>query len=489
VKTVEGYLASLRERNIRLFVRGELLAPERVVDHPLIAPSIRTIAESYRLAALPEHQDVFTAHSPYIDARINRFTHIFESADDLHAKQEMQRVLGRTTGTCFQRCVGMDALNALFNVTYEVDLAEGTKYHERFLAFLRTVQREDRVCCGAMTDPKGDRRKPPSEQPEMFVRVVETREDSIVVRGAKMHQTGVVNSHEIIVMPGGNLREDEGEFAVCFAIPVDHPGVTLVYGRSPSDERRMAQGLDQGTPYGGQEAIVFFEDVVVPMDRVFLNGETRWAVPLVDSFAGHHRHSYGGCKTGNGDVLIGAAALAARLNGVEKASHIRDKLVEMVHLNETIYGCGVACATRCAKTKAGSVQVDPMLANVCKQNVTRFPYEIGRLAEDIAGGLMATLPSEEDFDHPEIGAMLEKTIQGARGSGKDRAKVLRLIESMTLGTTSVPLRTEAMHGAGSPQAQRVRIAQQADFETKIGHAMRIAGVGEEGATLHSKKKD
>lgn len=487
MKTVEEYLASLRERSIRLFIRGALIAPERVVDHPLVAPSIRTIAESYRLAAMPEHADVFTARSPYTGGTINRFTHIFESAADLHRKQEMQRVLGRVTGTCFQRCVGMDAINALFNVTHDVDEAEGTTYHQRFLAFLGTMQREDLIACGAMTDPKGDRRKSPREQPDMYVRVVETREDSIVVRGAKMHQTGVVNSHEIIVMPGRNLAEDEGEFAVSFAVPTDHPGVTLVYGRSPSDERRMAQGLDQGTPYGGQEAIVFFEDVVVPMDRVFLNGETRWAVPLVDSFAGHHRHSYGGCKTGNGDVLIGAAALAARLAGVEKASHVRDKLVEMVHLNETIYGCGVACATRCTKTKAGSVQVDPMLANVCKQNVTRFPYEMGRLAEDIGGGLLATLPSAEDFAHPQIGPMLEKTIQGARGTGMDRAKVLRLIESMTLGTTSVPLRTEAMHGAGSPQAQRVRIAQRADFETKIAHAMRIAGVGEHGAGLHSKK--
>lgn len=470
MKSVEEYLHSLRARSLRLFIRGELVRD--VVDHPLVAPSVRTLSESYRLAALPERADVFTAWSPFIDARVNRFTHIFGSEADLHAKQQMQRTLGQVTGTCFQRCVGMDALNAVYNVSWEM----GGPFHERFLAYLRHVQREDLVVCGAMTDPKGDRRKGPAEQPDMYLRVVERRADSVVIAGCKLHQTGVVNSHEILVMPGRNLAPGEEDFAVVCAVPVDAPGVTLVYGRSPSDDRRYGCSIDQGNPgYGGQEAAVLFENVEVPLERVFMDGQTEFAVPLVDYFAGHHRHSYGGCKPGNLDVMTGAAALAARLAGVDRASHVRDKLVEMVHLTETIYGCGVACATRCTKTPSGTVMVDPLLANVCKQNVTRFPYEIGRLAEDLAGGLMVTMPSDEDFSHPEIGPLLRKYLS-AVGDVDDRRKVLRLIESMTLGTTSVPLRTEAMHGAGSPQAQRVRIAAQADFEHKITLAKRIAGV-------------
>lgn len=474
MKTVEQYLESLRKRNLVLYIRGQRV--DDVVGHPLVRPSIRTIAETYRLAALPEHREVFTAHSRFIDARVNRFTHIFESPEDLHSKQQMQRILGRVTGTCFQRCVGMDALNAVYNVTHEMDAALGTGYHHRFLDFLRYVQSEDLVCCGAMTDPKGDRRLPPSDQPDMYLRVVKRKADSIVVRGAKMHQTGAANSHEVIVMPGRSLRPSEGDFAAVFAVPLDTPGVSLVLGRTPSDERRLEPTRDQGTPYGGQEAVVLFEDVVVPMERVFMLGETDWATPLVEYFSGHHRHSYGGCKPGNGDVLIGAAALAARLNGVEKASHVRDKLVEMVHLNETLYGCGVACATRCSKTPSGTVMVDSLLANVCKHNVTRFPYEIGRLAEDLAGGLMVTLPSSLDMDGAEIGPLLRGYLQGASGGTEERTRVLRLLESMTLGTTAVPLRTEAMHGAGSPQAQRIRIAQQAGFEEKIELARRIANL-------------
>jgi 4-hydroxybutyryl-CoA dehydratase/vinylacetyl-CoA-Delta-isomerase len=371
----------------------------------------------------------------------------------------------------------MDAINALYNVTFEMDAALGGARHERFLGLVREVQREDLVVCGAMTDPKGDRRKRPAEEPDGYLRVVERREDGVVVRGAKMHQTGVVNAHRILVMPGRALREDEGEFAISFAVPVDAPGITLIYGRQPSDGRRLGPVLDQGNAqYGGQEATVLFDDVFVPFGDVFLDGETEWAATLVDTFAGYHRQSYGGCKPGNGDALIGAVTLAAQMAGVEAAAHVRDKLVEMAHLNETMHGCGVACSARCEQTAAGGVRVDALLANVCKQNVTRNPYEMGRIAEDLAGGLLVTLPAAEDLAHPEYGEALTTTLRAARGDGADRARVLRLIEHMTHGPGAVAFKTESMHGAGSPQAQRMRIGQLVPFAAHADNARRLAGV-------------
>ena len=461
MKTAEQYVASLRARSVRLFVRGERV--DDPVSHPLVAPSVRTVVETYRLAEEPAHRHLAVAWSRFVEAEVNRFTHVFETREDLLRKTELQRVLGRRTGTCFQRCVGMDALNALYNVTFDLDAAGAARgRHGRFLEYLRHAQREDLVVCGAMTDPKGDRRKGPRDQPDMYLRIVERTSRSIVVRGAKLHQTGVVNSHEILAMPGRALRPGEEAFAVAFAVPVDAKGVTLVYGRQPSDDRRAGCSMDQGNAtYGGQEAVVLFEDVEVPLERVFMDGEVAFAAPLVDTFAGHHRASYGGCKPGNGDVLIGAAALAARLAGVDEVPHVRDKLVELTHLNETMHACGLAAGTRCAPTPAGTVMVDPLLANVCKQNVTRFPYEMARLAEDLAGGLVVTLPSGEDLDHPEVGPLLRRYLAGATGSADDRARVLRLIESMTLGAGAVAFRTESMHGAGSPQAPRRRIEPQA----------------------------
>ena len=191
------------------------------------------------------------------------------------------------------------------------------------------------------------------------------------------------------------------------------------------------------------------------------------------------RQSYGGCKVGVGDVLIGAAAVAADYNGVPTASHIKDKLIEMTHLNETLYCCGIACSAEGSPTAAGNYSIDMLLANVCKQNVTRFPYEIVRLAEDIAGGLMVTAPFEKDFRDPKVGPYIEKYLRGkADVVTEDRLKILRLIENLSLGTAAVGYRTESLHGAGSPQAQRVMIARQSNLPRKKELARKIAHIEE-----------
>jgi 4-hydroxybutyryl-CoA dehydratase/vinylacetyl-CoA-Delta-isomerase len=206
-------------------------------------------------------------------------------------------------------------------------------------------------------------------------------------------------------------------------------------------------------------------------------GEYEFSGALVERFAGYHRQSYGGCKVGVGDVLIGAAALAADYNGASKASHVKDKLIEMIHLNETLYACGIACSSQGHKTASGNYLIDLLLANVCKQNVTRFPYEIARLAEDIAGGLMVTMGSEKDLRHPEIGKLVEKYFKGiASVPTENRCRVLRLVENITLGTAAVGYRTESMHGAGSPQAQRIMISRQGNLEHKKKLAKEIAGI-------------
>ncbi len=254
----------------------------------------------------------------------------------------------------------------------------------------------------------------------------------------------------------------------------------MIYGRQSCDTRKMEEDVDidlGNIHFGGHECMVIFEDVFVPNDRIFMDGEAEFANMLIERFSGYHRSSYGGCKTGVGDVLIGAAALAAEYNGVQKASHIKDKLTEMTHLNETLYSCGIACSAEGCKTKAGNYIINLLLANVCKQNITRFPYEISRLAEDIAGGMMVTLPSEKDFKHEKLGKYMEKYLKGVDGvSVEDRMRIMRLIENMTLGTAAVVYRTESMHGAGSPQAQRIMIQRQGNVGMKKDLAKDLCGI-------------
>jgi 4-hydroxybutyryl-CoA dehydratase/vinylacetyl-CoA-Delta-isomerase len=476
--SAQEYEESLRRLNLVVYLFGERV--ENVVDHPIIRPSMNSVAATYQLAQDPKHEELLTAVSHLTGRRISRFCHIHQSVDDLVKKSKMGRLLGRYTGSCFQRCVGMDALNALSIVTYEIDAELGSEYSQRFTRYLEQVQDGDLTCDGAMTDPKGDRGRAPHQQqdPDMYLHVVEERADGIVVRGAKAHQTGAVNSHEIIVMPTISLREEDREYAVSFALPSDAEGIVYVVGRQSCDTRKAEPGkLDRGNQlFGGHEALVVFDDVFVPWDRVFMYQEHQFAGRLVEVFASYHRQSYA-CKVGVGDVLIGAAQSAAELNGVAGASHVRDKIVEMNQLNETLYCGSIACAAQGRPEACGTYYVDPLLANVHKQNVTRFPFEIARLAQDVAGGLMVTLPSEEDLRSPEVGRWMEKYLQGRSDvATEDRLRILRLIENLTLGSAAVGYLTESMHGAGSPQAQRIMIGRQVDMEEKKRNAKRLCGI-------------
>jgi 4-hydroxybutyryl-CoA dehydratase/vinylacetyl-CoA-Delta-isomerase len=478
IKNGAEYIESLRGRKMKVYLFGKLV--KEPVDHPMIRPSINAVAETYDLPN--EETEIASAQSSLIGIRVNRFLHITESVTDVVNQNKMQRKLGQITGTCFQRCVGMDALNSLYSTTFEIDAKHGTVYHKRLIEFIKMLQRENLMIGGAMTDVKGDRSLSPSQQedPDMFVHVSKRDDKGIYITGAKAHQTGCINSHWILVMPTMRLQAQDSEYAIVGAVPADAEGITYIYGRQSCDTRSMEEGdLDAGNAkFSGQEAMIIFDNVFIPNELIFMQGEYEFASMLVERFTCYHRRSYV-CKTGLGDVLIGASAAIADYNGVANASHIKDKLVEMTHLNETIFGTGIASSFQSHKTTAGNYQNDDMLANVCKHNVTRFPYELGRLAQDIAGGLMVTMPSEQDFRSPEAGPLLEKYLKGRKGvSTENRVRVLRLIENMTLGRNAVGYLTESMHGAGSPQAQRIQIARQMQLEYKKKLAKNLANVEE-----------
>jgi len=476
IRSGEDYLESLRGRNLNVYLQGEPV--DEPLDHPMIRPSINAVAETYDLAQ--RNPEMATAVSPFTGERVNRFLHVANSREDLVMQNKLQRRLGQLTGTCFQRCVGMDAFNALHSVTHEIDAAHGTAYHRRFCDFVAFAQQHGYMIGGAMTDVKGDRSKAPHQQadPDLYMHVTRRTDEGVYIKGAKAHQTGCINSHWLIVMPTIRLGEADRDFAIVGAVPVDAEGITFVYGRQSCDTRSMEDGdIDAGNAnYGGQEAMIIFEDVFIPNDSIFMDGEFEFAALLVERFTCYHRRSYV-CKSGVGDVLIGAAAAIADYNGVDKASHIRDKLVEMTHLNETIYSTGIASSYQAEEMKSGVYLCDDMIANVCKHHVTRVPYEIGRLAQDLAGGLMVTLPSEQDLDHEDLGPLLRKYLKGrVEIDTEDRIRILRLIENMTMGRNAVGYLTESMHGAGSPQAQRVQIARQSQLDFRKELAKTLAGV-------------
>ncbi|MBW2028430.1 MAG: 4-hydroxybutyryl-CoA dehydratase [Deltaproteobacteria bacterium] len=476
LKTKEEYIESLREMKPTAYMFGEKVTD--IVDNPRLRAGIESTAATYELAELEEYRDLVVTQSPLINEPVNRFTLPPASIEDLVARVKVNRVLANRVGTCHQRCTGLDCLSTLAICTYDVDQKYGTGYYDNFMNFLKYVQKNDLTGNAGVTDVKGDRSLGPKDQDDkdMYLRVVERRDDGIVVRGAKAHQTGSLSSHEIIVIPTRALRKGDEDYAVSFAVPADAPGLIHVVGRSTLDMREL-DGCDVGNVrYSKYCPTLIFNDVFVPWDRVFLCGEVEFAADYVVKFSSFHRQSHGGCKSGKIDCMIGTALTLMEYNGTTRASHHKQKVIDMIHRAETLYGCCLAASYEGKEQPSGTFFIDTVLANASKIHEGKEMSEAIRLMVDICGGYVADLPSDRDLENPEIGDLVRKYMKGANGvPPENRIKMFRLAEKLALESADI---ISDIHGGGSPEAHRVTIFRETDIENKKRAARRLAGIEE-----------
>lgn len=474
VKTYQEYIDSLRKLKPTVYMFGEKI--QDVVENPRIRRGINATGATYELANSEEHRDLLTAVSPFSGEPINRFTLPPQSIEDLVARVKINRLLGSYVGTCHQRCTGLDCMCALSIVTYNADQKYETPYYGRFLDFLESIQRNDLTANASVTDVKGDRSLNPNEQPDkdLYLRVVEKQKDGIFVRGAKTHQTGSLSSHELIVLPTRAMGKGEEDYSVAFAIPADTKGVIHVVGRNSLDTREL-EGVDCGNfRYTKYCPTVIYDDVFVPWERVFLCGETEFAGDLVNRFSAFHRQSHGGCKAGKIDVMTGAALMMMDYNGSAKVTHLREKIVDMIHRAETLYGCCLAASYEGRKEPSGTYFINTVLTNASKIHEGRDMAEVTRLLIDIAGGYVADLPSDRDLQNPEVSGLLKKYLQGAAAfSVEERIKMLRLVEKLAMESADS---ISDIHGGGSPAAHRLTILRESDLNRRKSSAKRLAGI-------------
>jgi 4-hydroxybutyryl-CoA dehydratase/vinylacetyl-CoA-Delta-isomerase len=476
VKTFVEYIDSLRKMKPTVYMFGEKV--QNVVDNPRIRAGINATGATYELANSEKHRELLTTISPFINEPINRFTLPPQSIADLVARVKINRLLGSYVGTCHQRCTGLDCMSALSIVTYDIDKKYGTSYYARFLEFLKYMQKNDFTANASVTDVKGDRSLSPHEQPDkdLYLRVVEKQKDGIIVRGAKVHQTGSLSSHELIVLPTRAMGKGDEDYAVAFAVPADTKGVIHVVGRNSLDTREL-EGVDCGNVrYSKYCPTVIYDDVFVPWERVFMCGEIEFSGELVNRFSAYHRQSHGGCKAGKIDVMTGAALMMMDYNGTAKVSHLREKITDMIHKAETLYGCSLAASYEGKKEPSGTYFINSVLANASKIHEGREMAESIRLLIDITGGYVADLPSDRDFQNPEISGLLKKYLQGAAGYPVEhRLKMLRLVEKLAMESADF---ISDIHGGGSPQAHRLTIMRESDLERRKKLAKRLAGIEE-----------
>jgi 4-hydroxybutyryl-CoA dehydratase/vinylacetyl-CoA-Delta-isomerase len=475
MKTPEEYVESLRGLNPIVYIKGKLV--ESVPNEPLLQPGINAIALTYEYALKPEYRDIMIATSHITGKEVNRLLHINTNTDDLIKKLEMVRLLCRTSG-CAQRYLCHDALNALYETTHEVDKEFDTEYHPRFLDYLNYVQEEDLTTCVAMTDAKGNRSKRPHEQQEsdVYVRIVEKNAKGIVVRGIKAIVTGAPYTHEIIVLPTRTMTENDKDYAVSFAIPINTKGVEMV---SRQAGRPGESGAEFSSCYGQATAAILFDDVLVPWERVFLAGEWQFAGALTEAFATHHRVSCIGARAGLGDMLIGASAAMAECNGLDpqKVGHIREKIAELIKYVESFYACGVTSSVFGKETPAGNFSPDPVYANIGKLLQGLHIYDMFKITHEISGGILVTSPYPEDMEIPNVKDRLSKYLQGREDIPTDhRLKIARLLEDITASYQGGWYSIISIHGGGSPEAGRLEIMRKYDLEERKSLIEKMTGI-------------
>lgn len=485
MKTSKEYKESLRKMRPNIYKFGELI--KDVTTDSVTKRSIEGHAQIFDAAQKPEFKEILTTTSHFTGEPISRYLSIVQGPEDMIANVRMKRLMFNLTGTCTGgRCVGFNAINAMWATSYEIDKEMGTEYHKRLQAWLQDAQKRDITLAGALTDAKGDRSKTPSQQcdPDLSLRVVEKRKDGIVVRGAKVMICGVAAANEIFVMPGTGYKEEDKDYAVSFVIPRDIEHLTIIETRHTNDTREQEDGFDAPVDSGGiTQSYLLFEDVFVPKERIFMCGEYAYSLQAVMNFIAPYRAAIGGCVAGQGDVMVGAAALMARANGLSEKV-FRDKLTQMTINNETTFGMGIAAGVLGTKHPSGVWIPNTLLSNVNKVHVATIPYETKRLAQEIAGGIAETgcLPSCKDLNDPRYGKLLKKYLQ-ANCSGETRAKIARLIEWLTVGS-GVP---GCMHGGGSPDGAKLVINASTDIAHDIELARRLANITED-IKVENKKK-
>jgi len=482
MKSAQEYKDSIRKMKPVVYAFGEKV--EQVVDHPAFAPTLNSIALTYEMAKEAEDVNLMTVKSPFTGKMINRFLHICQSPEDLVKRCELSKFLTPFHGACVgARCVGTGALNTLYAITYDIDKKKGTDYHQRFLKFLKYVQDEDLTCSGMVTDAKGDRSLSPGEQadPDVYLRVTEVREDGIVVRGAKAHQSGAALAHFNLVVPTTSMKANEKEFAIAFAVPPNAPGIVHIAEAPAPNARRLSDSdeMDFGNfKYGVHgSTLVVFDDVFIPMERVFMCGEYEYAGPMALTFGTFQRLATSGCKSGHCDLTCGAAAVAAEYNGCDKMGHIRDKITEMSFNSALAFGTALAAGYKGKATKSGVYMPDDLLVNAAKLHAVDSVWLASKLAAEIVGGLICTAPSQKDFKLKEIAQYVDKYFKGkANVSTENRVRIARLIEYLVGQGSIVP--TESSHGGGPAAVQRLMIRQSINLYYLKGRALKMAGIKE-----------
>ncbi|RJQ87323.1 MAG: gamma-aminobutyrate dehydratase [Desulfobacteraceae bacterium] len=470
LRTPVEYIESLRDDR-EVWFRGKRV-PD-VTEHPVIGKAVQHAAIDYRMAESDAHRDLAVVAEG--GRQYSRYYKIPESAEDLLLRSrliETATAEGDTLVVLIKE-IGTDALFALLAVTAQMD---NPVYHRRVRVFYEYCRDNDLALATAQTDVKGNRVQRPSEQadPDLYVRVVERRDDGLVVRGAKIHTSVTPNANEVIVLPTRAMGAQEADWSIAFALPVNTPGVKLLTSPFGDAEARPGE-RPISARHKMMETMTVFDDVFVPNDRIFLDGDTQRAGLLALTFVEYHRFTAVSYKLPLVDAIVGAAATIADFNGILGASHVREKLISLIAYAETLRALTQKAAERCVGKANGQVAPDPLMVNIAKSHFAHGYHTAVQHLQELAGGILVTGPGDEDWASQATRPYLEKYLVGRRGvDAAQRMRMMNFIRDLTASEYGAYQEVLAIHAEGSLEAEKLQIFRSYTDNGSAGRVMDLA---------------
>jgi aromatic ring hydroxylase len=466
MRTADEYRASIQDDRT-IWYRGTKVTDQLAVSE--LRAAVEHGARDFEHALADK--ELFAAKDPDTGEEHSAFFSIPRNAEDVFHRSKMIEVgtaVGATVVPLIKE-IGTDGIFAMLRVLE----GEG---REKAEAFWKRCRDEDLAIALAQTDVKGDRGKSPSQQadPDVYLHVVDEDSEGITVRGAKVHTTNTCHANELLVFPTRAMGEDDAEWAVAFAVPVDTPGLTLY--ASPFNGRETNQfEFPISTAHKDIETLTVFDDVKVPWERVFLYKEPEKAGPLALTFVEYHRFTAVSYKLPLVDLMVGAAAQIAEMNGTMKAGHVRDKLTHLIAYAETVRGLTEMAAHRTRIGQHDIAYPDPMTTNLAKYTFASGYHHHVELLQDLAGGLLVTGPSGDDWANPEVRPVLEKYFAAA-SPAEPRLRMMHLIADLTARDLGGWHAVLAVHAEGSIEAEKMQILRSYDPRGAVAYARKLAGL-------------
>jgi 4-hydroxybutyryl-CoA dehydratase / vinylacetyl-CoA-Delta-isomerase len=474
LRTPEQYKQSLRDGRA-VYFRGEKVAD--VTTHPVIGIAVEHACIDYRMAedaAYRELAVVKEGRSEY-----SRYFHLPRTGDDLLKRSNLIAASTREGATLviLIKEIGTDALLALHIIGERLAAAGHPAYRERIHAYYRQCRDNDLAIAVAQTDVKGDRSLGPTAQdhPDYYVRVVERRPDGVVVRGAKIHTSVSTNTNEVIVLPTRAMRPEDKDYAIAFALPINTPGLKLLASPHGSSKKDPFEHPISAR-HKMMETLTVFDDVFVPNDRIFLNGEIDFAGLLALTFVRFHRFTAVSYKLPLLELMAGAGAAIAEANGIARAAHVRDKLTHLAAYHTIVRGLIEHAAATCT-VEDGIAVPNTLITNVAKYHFAHNYHQAVQIVQDLAGGILVTGPATEDFTSEATRAYVTKYLGGAKGfDAEKRMRLLNLIADLTASEYGGYQEVLAVHAEGGFEAEKLQAYREYDFKTVAAYARKLAGI-------------